>query len=261
MRSSYAVLAAARAWRVRLASSSTQPPSLWLAELRRYTLHPSAVSTFLSATCHPASLALRRRLPFIGMWTTEAGGGGGTSLQTITHLYLYPTPEARTAARAAVAAEPGWGAYLAASRPAVQHQAADLFSVPASQAVALVEAAARWPETARRGGGVAAAAPTPTPTPPPPPGGLFELITGGSPGVRYGAPSTAALLLEGRLLAGEGLGSRLLLWRHASLEACLGPRLDGKWLSFGGSGESQAVGAGLPSSRALLRPVAWSPLQ
>ena len=251
-----AAAAAARAWRgARPASSSPSPPPHWLGEVRRYTLHPAAAAAFLAATAAPAALALRHRLPFVGMWTAEAGGSagspGGISLHTITHLYLYPSPADRTAARAAVAAQPGWGAFLAASWPAVAHQAADLLAVPAAQAVALMEAVGRRPgggggDGGGDGGGVGGGGNSGAP-------GLFELATGAPPGAHCPTPPGADLLLSGRILAGEGVGSGLQLWRHASLEACLDPLL------AAGGGADAAAGAG--SCRVLLRPVAWSPLQ
>jgi len=242
------------------------PPAAWLGELRRYTLHPASAAAFLAATSAPGALALRRRLPFAGMWTMEAGGGPGLSLQTVTHLYLYaPSPStsssaasARVTARAALAADPAWGAYLAASRPAVAHQEADLIAVPAAQGEALAAAVAAGEGCGGGGGGGGGGAPAAAP-------GVFELTTlppgaageDGGGGEPPGADSH--LLLAGTVIAGPSLGTTVRLARHPTLAACLDSLLPGSVGGATAGGGGAAAGGG--GSRALLRPVAWSPLQ
>ena len=214
-------------------------------EVREYTLKPDAVATFLQLTHE--TVHLRLRMPFLAMFTTEAGG----ALTRVTHLYLYDDLVRRERVRVELAATKEWAVdYLSASRACVSHQSSILVGVPADAAGAARDLA----ESGRGGGGGGGGGGSGSPP------GCYEysLLTSTSP--RGSTPDSDApilsglggrLAIKGSVLAGPRPGTRLRVWRFDDVDSAVGARL----AADGGGDAHGAV------TRQLLKPLPFSPWQ
>uniref|UniRef100_A0A7S4GBX5 NIPSNAP domain-containing protein n=1 Tax=Eutreptiella gymnastica TaxID=73025 RepID=A0A7S4GBX5_9EUGL len=100
--------------------STTAPP---IFELRTYNLIPQHAATYLEGSAVHGNLR-KTHLPLLFFGTVETGG----QLNTVQHLYKYPSLEARDDARKAAAADPNWQMWLKLSRTCVERTQSIIFN-------------------------------------------------------------------------------------------------------------------------------------
>lgn len=226
---------ALRALATRHASTRAASPFAEFLEVREYTLKPDSVATFLQLTRD--TLHLRLRMPFLAMFTAEAGG----ALTRVTHLYLYDDLARRDRVRADLAATKEWAVdYLPLSRACVAHQASSIIGVPADAARAARELA-----EARRTGIAPGVFEYSLLTSTPPRGAVADLDASVLAGLG------GQLAIEGSVLIGPRPGTRLRVWRFADVDTAISARI----AADGGGDAHGAV------TRQLLKPLPFSPWQ
>ena len=84
-----------------------------VVEMRSYTLQPGKIATYLKLY-EGEGMAIQKRIlgRMVGYYSTEIG-----PLNQIVHLWAYEDLKERAEKRAALAADPGWQAYVAKMIP------------------------------------------------------------------------------------------------------------------------------------------------
>ncbi len=87
-------------------------------EMRTYRFRPGNASRYLKTYGDLAyDLQLKHQKNMVGFWQTDFG-----PLNRTVNIWAYDSLEARNAAKAALAAEPGWTRYLEAAQPLLEDQ-------------------------------------------------------------------------------------------------------------------------------------------
>ena len=89
-----------------------------IVDHRTYTLHPGRIGEFLAIYAEHGYPLQQRYLGDCVGWYTSMDIG---PLNQVVHLWRYADLADRASRRAALAADPGWPAYLEQAIPLVQH--------------------------------------------------------------------------------------------------------------------------------------------
>jgi hypothetical protein len=87
-------------------------------EMRTYRFAPGQAREYLETYEKMAlDLQIKHQKNLVGFWQSDVG-----PLNRTVNMWAYDSYEARDAAKAALAAEPGWRNYLQAAQPLIQEQ-------------------------------------------------------------------------------------------------------------------------------------------
>lgn len=89
-----------------------------LVDHRTYTIHPGKIADFLALYGELAWPIQRRHLGDCVGWYQSMDIG---QLNQVVHMWRFSDLNDRAARRAAMAADPGWPAYMSQAAPLIQH--------------------------------------------------------------------------------------------------------------------------------------------